>query len=127
MKMDPEMSFQIRPAKNPTYIDRKSLSAQDQNHSQQHLTTEGVTRISSLTIKDHFFDTQERTRAKVAHRPKEISKCYELAKGVRGVREYHRVDESQLSMTSRMGISDDINGNLTTCENQLLVYFYSRS
>ena len=109
MKMDPEMPCQIRTAKNPTYIDRKSLSAQDQDHSQQHLTTERVTRISSLNIKDHFFDTHERTRAKARHKPKGISKWYEPAKDVRGVREFYRVDESQLSMTSRMGISDDIN------------------
>ena len=109
MKLDPEMPFQIRTAKKPTYIDRKRLlqPVEDDPQHDKGQTTK-VTEIKTIEIKDHFFDTNSRTRAKPRHKRKGISKWLEPAKGVRGVREYHKVDESQLSALSRMGLADQI-------------------
>ena len=105
MKMDPEMPFQIRTAKKPIYIDRKSLPHTLDNRGNNFSK---VDYIETIQPEDHFFDTAERKRAKPRHKVKGISKWLEPAKGVRGVREYYKVDESQLSMLSRMGLSEAI-------------------
>ena len=105
MKMDPEMPFQIRTAKKPIYIDRKSLPHTLDNRGNNFSK---VDYIETIQPEDHFFDTAERKRAKPRHKVKGISKWLEPAKGVRGVREYYKVDESQLSMLTRMGLSEAI-------------------
>ena len=109
MKLDPEMPFQIRTAEKLTFIDRKRLlqPVEDDPQHDKGQTTK-VTEIKTIDIKHHFFGTNSRTRAKPRHKPKGISKWLEPAKGVRGVREYDKVDESQLSTLSRMVLADQI-------------------
>ena len=65
VKLDPEMPFQIRTAKKPTNIGRKRLLKpleDDPQHDKGQ--TIKVTEIKTIEIKDHFFDTNSRTRAK---------------------------------------------------------------
>lgn len=110
MKLDPEIPFQVRTAKNPTYIDRKATCATSEIiNVDKGKSDHGVKYVDQVNVTDHFFDSKDRCRAKPRHNPKGVSKWNEPAKGVRGVREFYKVDESKLSMLSRMGISEQVN------------------
>ena len=108
--MDPELPFQVRTARNPVYIERKQLSFEHNTCDIDFIQT-GPTqqsKINNIMTKDHFFDTVDRTRAKPRHVPKGVSNWLQPAKGVRGVREHHKVDESQISLLARMNESENI-------------------
>ena len=64
--------------------------------------------IDRSELKNHFFDSNERTRAKLRHKPKGVSDWLRPARGVQGFRSHYRVDESKLSTLARMGHPDNI-------------------
>ena len=60
----------------------------------------GTSHFVSLTLiinfRDHYFDHPSRARTKGKRKHGTISSLEEAPRGARGVREYHKVDESKI-------------------------------
>ena len=111
--MDPEKLFTIRTAKNPVYVAHEASQASEKvddghdiNEKIVDVTDDTVSHTNNvIQLKDHFFDSPDRTRAKPIHKPKGVSGWLEPARDVHGVRSHYKVDESKLSTLARMGYS----------------------
>ena len=59
--------------------------------------------VDKIELKNHFFDSNERTCAKPRHKPKGVSDWLQPARRIKGIRSHYLVDESKLSTLARIG------------------------
>ena len=58
-------------------------------------------------FRNHYFDESQRKRRKGKRKAATISAPSQPSKGARGVRQYHRTDESKIQPHVRLGIDLD--------------------
>ncbi|XP_035679573.1 uncharacterized protein LOC118417915 [Branchiostoma floridae] len=100
VRQDPARGFSLRLSKAPVYpqmVLEKDVGPLPEPQPPP-------TYIRAIAVKDHLFDSEKRKRRKPAE-PKGISALHSTARGVQGVRQYHKVDEGKLNPLSRMGLS----------------------
>ena len=64
--------------------------------------------VDKTELKNHFFDSNERKRAKPKHKPKGVSDWLQPTRRVKGISSHYLVDESKLSTLARIEHPDNI-------------------
>ncbi|XP_053404619.1 uncharacterized protein LOC128558653 [Mercenaria mercenaria] len=101
IRLDPDRGFYMKTTKSAVYPEPE-YHTQDRS---QYICDSNNER-SSIVVRDHFFDRNERKRLKPKRKSGDISAPDCPAKRQRGVRQHHAIDESKMFAHHRKGMTD---------------------